>query len=185
VTQSEKSNSAGYRFFPDKLKGEGLYLSCFRKTKNNEERIFRPAKLEPATTKEKSIVASWIKSKEVHLLKTPFIHALPAALIEDYANLKSALNIQYAGVNVGEVMKDKLIPDHALALNNLLSDVVPATDLDYDEAIRYLQRAEINSEPTQKGWQLVKYKGHNLGWINALPNRINNYYPKELRILKQ
>ncbi|MCH5597281.1 methyltransferase RsmF C-terminal domain-like protein [Niabella ginsengisoli] len=23
-----------------------------------------------------------------------------------------------------------------------------------------------------------------LGWMNALPNRINNYYPKELRILK-
>ena len=184
-TQSEKSNSVGYRFFPDKLKGEGFYLSCFRKTRNNEERISRPAKLEHVTAREKSIVGSWIKSKEVHLLKTPFIHALPAALIEDYVNLKSALNIQYAGVNVGEVMKDKLIPDHALALNNLLSDALPATELDYDEAIRYLQKAEINSEPSQKGWQLVKYHGHTLGWINALPNRINNYYPKELRILKQ
>ena len=184
-TQSEKSNSFGYRFFPDKLKGEGFYLSCFRKTRSIEERIFRTAKLEHATAKEKSIVAPWIKSKEVYLLKTPFIHALPVALIEDYAGLKSALNIQYAGVNIGEVMKDKLIPDHALALNNLLSDTIPATDLDYDESIRYLQRAEINSNTTQKGWQLVKYQGHNLGWINALPNRINNYYPKELRILKQ
>ena len=184
-TQSEKSNSFGYRFFPDKLKGEGFYLSSFRKTRNIEERIFRAAKLEHATAKEKNIVASWIKNKEVHLLKTPFIHAMPASLIEDYTSLKSALNIQYAGVNVGEVMKDKLIPDHALALNNLLSDTIPATDLDYDESIRYLQRAEINTNTTQKGWQLVKYEGHNLGWINALPNRINNYYPKELRILKQ
>src|SRR5215203_1163577 len=183
--QSEKSNSSGYRFFPDKLKGEGFYLSCFKKTRDSKESFFRPAKLDHAPAKEKSIVASWIKSKEVHLLKTPFIHALPAALIEDYAYLKSALNIQYAGVNVGEVMKDKLIPDHALALNNLLSDTVPATEFDYDKAIRYLQRAEIDVETTRKGWQLVKYQGHNLGWINALPNRINNYYPKELRILKQ
>jgi NOL1/NOP2/fmu family ribosome biogenesis protein len=110
---------------------------------------------------------------------------LPAALIDDYGILKSALNIQYAGVNIGEVMKDKLIPDHALALNNLLSDTIPATDLNYDESIRYLQRAQINTETNQKGWQLVKYQGHNLGWINALANRINNYYPKELRILKQ
>jgi NOL1/NOP2/fmu family ribosome biogenesis protein len=31
---------------------------------------------------------------------------------------------------------------------------------------------------------LVKYQGHPLGWINVLQNRINNYYPKELRILK-
>ncbi|WP_317038818.1 methyltransferase RsmF C-terminal domain-like protein [Sphingobacterium populi] len=32
------------------------------------------------------------------------------------------------------------------------------------------------------GWLLVRYQGVNLGWIKALPNRINNYYPKELRI---
>jgi len=184
-TQSEKTNSVGYRFFPDKLKGEGFYLSCFRKTRGDEKRIFRGAQLEHASAKEKSMVWPWLKNKEVQLLKTPFIHALPAALIEDYASLKAALNVQYAGVNIGEVMRDKLIPDHALALNNLLSDKIPATDLDYDEAIRYLQRAAINTNTIQKGWQLVKYQGHNLGWINALPNRINNYYPKELRILKQ
>jgi NOL1/NOP2/fmu family ribosome biogenesis protein len=34
------------------------------------------------------------------------------------------------------------------------------------------------------GWQLVSYKGFKLGWVNALSNRINNYYPKEMRILK-
>jgi NOL1/NOP2/fmu family ribosome biogenesis protein len=82
-------------------------------------------------------------------------------------------------------MKDKLIPDHALALSNLLAEHIPKTELAYDEAIRYLQRTDINVDTVQKGWQLVHYQGHNLGWINALPNRINNYYPKELRILKQ
>ncbi|MBL7733585.1 MAG: hypothetical protein JNM88_20615, partial [Chitinophagaceae bacterium] len=35
------------------------------------------------------------------------------------------------------------------------------------------------------GWQTVSYNGHPLGWVNKLPNRINNYYPKELRILKE
>jgi NOL1/NOP2/fmu family ribosome biogenesis protein len=37
----------------------------------------------------------------------------------------------------------------------------------------------------EKGWQAVSYKGFPLGWINGLGNRVNNYYPKELRILKQ
>jgi NOL1/NOP2/fmu family ribosome biogenesis protein len=32
---------------------------------------------------------------------------------------------------------------------------------------------------------VVTWGGLPLGWINALPNRINNYYPKELRILRQ
>ena len=82
-------------------------------------------------------------------------------------------------------MKDKLVPDHALALSNLLAEHIPKTELAYHEAILYLQKANINVETIQKGWQLAHYHNHNLGWINALPNRINNYYPKELRILKQ
>ena len=41
--------------------------------------------------------------------------------------------------------------------------------------------ATIN-DSGKTGWLLVRYQGVNLGWIKALPNRINNYYPKELRI---
>ena len=95
------------------------------------------------------------------------------------------LNVQYAGVWIGEIMKEKLVPDHAFALSNLLASNIPATELSYENAIRYLQRADIDVTTEQKGWQLVRYQHHNIGWINALSNRINNYYPKELRILKQ
>jgi NOL1/NOP2/fmu family ribosome biogenesis protein len=109
---------------------------------------------------------------------------LPVEFSEDYSILKNVLNIQYAGVNIGEVMKEKLIPDHALAVSSLLAEGLPTTDLDYENAIRYLQRWDISINAPQKGWQAVSFKGHNLGWINALSNRINNYYPKELRILK-
>ena len=94
------------------------------------------------------------------------------------------LYIQYAGTNIGELMRDKLVPDHALAMSNLLSPAIVIKELDYDKAIKYLQRAEISTEVNIKGWGLVSYQEHPLGWINALPNRINNYYPKELRILK-
>src|SRR3712207_8248963 len=52
-------------------------------------------------------------------------------------------------------------------------------------SIRYLQRAEISLPDGPTGWQTVAYKGFALGWVNALKNRVNNYYPKELRILKQ
>ena len=105
--------------------------------------------------------------------------------MEQYSILKGFLNIQYAGVVIGEVMKEKLVPDHALALSNLLKDDTPALELEYEEAIHYLQKTDITINPREKGWQLVTYKNHNLGWINALQNRINNYYPKEFRILKR
>ena len=184
-TESEESRSYGYRFFPDKVKGEGYYLACFKKITDTNELRHRPAKPEQASTKEKNIIEPWLKKKDLSFLKTPFIYALPDHLLEAYSVLKNLLNIQYAGIVIGEVMKEKLVPDHALALSNLLKDDIPALELDYKEAIHYLQKADLNIHLPEKGWQLITYKHHNLGWINALQNRINNYYPKEFRILKQ
>jgi NOL1/NOP2/fmu family ribosome biogenesis protein len=77
------------------------------------------------------------------------------------------------------------VPDHALAQSLLLTENVPALDLAYEEAIKYLQRQDFPVQPQILGWQVVRYENHPLGWINALKNRVNNYYPKEIRILKQ
>ncbi len=86
---------------------------------------------------------------------------------------------------IGELKREKLIPAHALAMSNLISDSIERTELNWVDAIAYLKRKEIKDAAIKnKGWQLVTYQGHPLGWINVLPGRINNYYPKELRILK-
>jgi 16S rRNA C967 or C1407 C5-methylase (RsmB/RsmF family)/NOL1/NOP2/fmu family ribosome biogenesis protein len=185
-TKSLKTKAIGYRFFPYKLKGEGFFLSCFRKTETENTVKYKQVNLEQASAKEQAIIKPWLQnSDELVFLKEHFAYALPKSFLKDYSAIKHALNIQYAGVAIGEIMKDKLVPDHALALSTILSGHIPKTELSYDEAIRYLQRADLQIEPRTKGWQPVSYQHHNLGWINALPNRINNYYPKELRILKE
>jgi NOL1/NOP2/fmu family ribosome biogenesis protein len=35
------------------------------------------------------------------------------------------------------------------------------------------------------GWAVVTYRSLPLGWIKLLQNRVNNYYPKEWRILNK
>ena len=112
------------------------------------------------------------------------IYAVPEKLLADINFLSSKLRIVNYGTKVGEIIKDKLIPDHALALSTIISDKIPRLELDYEQAIQYLKKKELNLQTDKKGWSLVTYQGHPLGWINILPNRINNYYPKELRILK-
>jgi NOL1/NOP2/fmu family ribosome biogenesis protein len=77
------------------------------------------------------------------------------------------------------------VPDHALAMSTIVADPIPRTELEKEQAIQYLQRKDLKIEAADKGWKLVTYKGHPLGWVNILSNRINNYYPKELRILKE
>ncbi|WP_462243937.1 methyltransferase RsmF C-terminal domain-like protein [Ferruginibacter sp.] len=42
---------------------------------------------------------------------------------------------------------------------------------------------QVNS--SLKGWALISYRQLSLGWVKILSNRINNYYPKEWRILNK
>lgn len=183
-TMAPVSGSYGYRFFPDKVAGEGFYLACFKKRSGNESR-YKTTRPERATAKEKAVIASWTEDAGLEILKEGFLYALPGALLEAYSVVKANLYVQQAGIRLGEIMKDKLVPDHALALSNLLAAGVASTELPFEEAIKYLQRQDLSIVPEVRGWQTVRYRGHNLGWINALSNRVNNYFPKEFRILKQ
>lgn len=176
----------GYRFWPDKLKGEGFFIACFRKT-SGEDFIIGKNKDKRSTlnNKEKELVFPWLNNKEYHLLKNEnTVYAWPIQLKDDFSMLLNNTRVIYSGVELGELVRDKMIPSHALALSGLISDQITSIELDLEEAIRYLQRKDLSITPPTKGWQLVKFQGYSLGWINALPGRINNYYPKELRILK-
>ena len=185
-THSSKNRAKGYRFFPDKLKGEGLFLSCFKKTNGSGEFKSRAAKLDKASKKEEDIIKPWLKNGSYEIIRDRgSFFALPGTLIAQYAVLNPVLNLQYKGAGLGQIMKDRLVPEHSLALSMAVSEEIPFNEISYEQAIKYLQRQDVNFDTAGKGWQLVKYKGHHLGWINVLPNRINNYYPKELRILKQ
>lgn len=186
VTTHSKNHCKGYRFYPDKVKGEGFFLACFQKTAPAAEPKYRIPKMEKPPAKEKDRIQSWLKPGNHELLKSDHLFfVLPSALVNAYGILRSALNLHYQGTGIGQIMKDRLVPDHALALSRIISDEIPFNDLSYEQAIKYLQRQELEISGLAKGWQLVRYGGHNLGWINVLPNRINNYYPKEIRILKQ
>ena len=177
--------SQGYRFYPDKVKGEGFFLACFRKKAQEAVARLRPSKPEIISAKEKAIVAQWLEGDSLEFIRfRASIFALPQSLLNDFLTLQPILNLQYAGVQMGEVMKDKLVPHHAIAQSTSIRKNVPAVELGYDDAIRYLQRQELSTLPQVTGWQVARYKGHNLGWLNALQNRVNNYYPKEIRILK-
>ena len=81
-------------------------------------------------------------------------------------------------------MGNDLIPDHELAMSIYLNeDMVFQTELDYQQAIAYLRRENFDLSIIEKGWSLMTFEQQPLGWAKLLPNRYNNYYPKELRIL--
>lgn len=180
------NGAVGYRFFPDKIRGEGFYLACFRKTNSGSPQKIKPARPERPGQEEKKIIAEWVNAGQTEIIRDRERYfALSRPAMDVYMELSPILHLQYKGVALGQIMKNRLVPEHALALSSLYSENIPINELSYDDAIKYLQRQEVNFNISGKGWQFVQYKGHNLGWINVLSNRVNNYYPKELRILKQ
>ena len=176
----------GYRFWPDKVKGEGFFLACFRKRNGENPGQIKPKKLpERVTRAEKEFVTLWMNITGKELIKhQQTVYAWPEEQFHDFSVLLERMRVVYTGVKSGELMRDKLVPDHALAMSGLVLAAVKRIDLTVADAIRYLQRKDIRLEGVPTGWALACFAGQSLGWMNILPGRINNYYPKELRILR-
>jgi len=175
----------GYRFWPDKIKGEGFFIAALRKTDGDARSEIKTKNQEFISKKEITLLQSWlnIEGKEFIRLKDP-IYAIPNDRTDEIFYLQKLLKVVNPGLRVGELIRDKLVPDHALAMSRIVSEDIAKHELDHENAIKYLQRKDISID-SPKGWQIVTYKGHALGWVNVLANRVNNYYPKEMRILKE
>ncbi|NIG57364.1 RNA methyltransferase [Chitinophaga sp. Cy-1792] len=184
---SAKRNCTGYRFYPDQLKGEGFFIACFRKRSTEQARRFKEQKNTFLSAKEKVKLSPWISSPEKYeyLLHQDDVLILPPILAGDIALLQQQLYIRKAGIKAGQLGPKELIPDHQLAAGTVVSANIPAVNLSLSEALLYLRKEDPGVRPDVKGWALMRYEDMNLGWAKILPNRINNYYPKELRILKE
>jgi 16S rRNA C967 or C1407 C5-methylase (RsmB/RsmF family)/NOL1/NOP2/fmu family ribosome biogenesis protein len=179
----------GYRFFPHRVKGEGFFISLFRKPGEPEQANAASSSFISLKPLPKAMVpeaGSWLSDpSSFHLFQVPSgeILALPASLEPDYLIVDKALKNKWFGVNIGEFKGRDFIPSHALALSRIVSPALPAADLPKDQALLYLKRESFTlPEGIPMGWVLARYAGYNLGWMKVLPNRINNYLPAERRI---
>ncbi len=185
-----KGKGYGYRCWPDKVKGEGFFLACFKKQEGDRfsEKKSKKGKrkAEIMKVKERGIPDRWFKGEGFqYYSRDNTLYAWPEIAVDDFLLLLNELHVIYSGVILGTLVRDKLVPDHALAMTGKVDDTIARLPVDKENAIRFLQKKEMTIAATDKGWQLVTCNAHALGWVNILQNRMNNYYPKELRILKE
>jgi len=188
TTTSEKHRATAYRFFPDKTRGEGFFVACFQKTYGSDETTLRPKRsgLQTAPAREQALVRPWLQVPD-HLQLFDLgkeIFGFPHILVEDLAMIHANVYVKKAGVLVGKIVRDEVLPAHELAVSTIVKENLPSVSLKKEEALQYLRKEEVTLSSAHRGWMLVTYKGINLGWIKAMANRANNYYPKEWRILK-
>ena len=187
-TVSEEKAAWGYRFYPDKIKGEGFFIAALQKQDGGDWHSIRLKRggLEKISKMEEQLVIPWLRTMEDIVLfrQKEDIIVLPSYFQTDIPVLQSALYLKKAGVLAGKPTPRELIPEHALALSGLVSPELVIVPLNKEQAIQYLRREEVHTDTNYRGWALVDYRGHHLGWVKVLANRVNNYYPKEWRILK-
>lgn len=186
-TLSDKHKAFGYRFYPHKVKGEGFFIACFRKNEQENEAQIRRAKEVKANQKSEEIINKWLKSSaEISILNLhDELFAINKKHEADLQYLQSNLYLKKSGVRVGKVMGKDLVPNHELALSLLLNDSIARIELTREQAISYLKRDELKLDNPQRGWVLMCYKDQAIGWAKMLDNRMNNYFPKEMRIVNQ
>ena len=113
------------------------------------------------------------------------VFAFPQKGFAHLQQLQQVLYLKKAGVQVGALLRNELLPHHELALATQIAGKFPVIEAEKSIALDYLRRKDIRIETAVKGWALLKYKSLGIGFIKILPNRANNYYPKEWRILNK
>lgn len=183
-TQSEVHRNYGYRFYPHMVKGEGFFIAAFRKKSISAIPQIRRAKENNVNPKNDEIIKKWLIEsddlRKVNLNEEFF--AIPAKLEADLQYLQSRLYLKKSGVRIGKIMGKDLVPNHELAASLLNSPNTKRINLNRDQSISYLKREELKIDSEHRGWALMCFEGFPLGWAKILDNRLNNYFPKEIRI---
>ena len=185
---SPEHHAPGYRFYPDKLKGEGFFIAAFKKESGTISDQKQPKnKFQSLSAKDMAIVSTYIDDMSALDLISwnDEILALPKNRLYELGKLQSVLYLKKAGVKIGSIKQGELIPHHELAVSNILSTTIASTPVDLTVALEYLRRRDVIINANQKGWMVLNYNGLPLGWIKNLGSRVNNYYPKEWRILNK
>lgn len=201
IHQPLMGNRPCYRFMPHYTKGEGLFMAVIRKADDDFSggSIFKEdkhIKANKANAKGKPQAIDLKKLEpilqkqldcEVKVEVTPdgTLRAIPTSHLPLHQALVSqGLFILQSGVEMGTIKGKDIIPAHALALSTALSDnAYPTAEVSLDVALDYLRHEAITlPDEAPRGYVIITYQGHALGFVKNLGNRSNNLYPQEWRI---
>jgi 16S rRNA C967 or C1407 C5-methylase (RsmB/RsmF family)/NOL1/NOP2/fmu family ribosome biogenesis protein len=182
-TTSENNKLPGYRFFPDKVAGEGFFIAAVRK--NDPTETIKAPRFKPEQNRKISDQAGdLIDSGDLTYMngKDGNYNIISAGMEADAHILQKAVYIRKMGLEAGMPAGKDWIPAHDIALSVHLNKNTPSFEVNKEQALRFLKREDMAIPALEKGWHVVKYNGQGLGWVKGLGNRINNYLPKHWRI---
>ena len=164
------------RLYPHTSLGEGQYAARLRRRGEAPETAFLPPKSSKAPLVEAFINEACVGlSGPIRLLpdgRALLLPRLPCAL--------DGMRVLRAGLLLGEIVKGRFVPAHALAMAAGLP-LRQRVELSAPDALRYLHGETLPTDAA--GWCAVTHAGLALGLGKGTDGILKNHLPKGLRIL--
>jgi len=189
IEETETDNIYGYHFFPHLVKSEGFFIAVLQKTDDEPASRFpkkmrnKPGKI-PAGM---AFVKNWVQAGnyEFRMINDTIV-ASPEQWQNEIDRLSNSLKITDSGLPVATLKGKDTVPAHELVLSSVLNiSGFGFTDINFEEALKYLRKEEIKLHTKETGWQIVRFRNTPIGLVKNIGTRVNNYYPKEWRIRMQ
>ncbi len=177
---------AGYRFYPHKTKGEGLFMalvqkktsSVGKKIKQKSEKIKQNAADIETLSCYINDATDWI----IHQNNQQY-RAIVASKQEEIRWIEKHLHVLFSGIQLAEKKGNDFIPNEHLALSKQINtDFFQVVNVDWKTAIQFLKREALFLPDASKGFLLLQYNNVPLGWVKNIGNRCNNMYPNSWKV---
>lgn len=171
--------------YPGAEYGEGLFMAALRK--NGESRTSNTNMRGTAIKPYKGSVP-FMKEGFIPVLKGNLIKVYPADCAERMAYVESKLKTVKSGTAAATVLTDRrgvttLIPEPDLTFSEVLErSYYPEVELSYEQAARFMRCEAMAFPESPKGYLVLTYKGHPLGFVKNIGPRANNLWPSARRI---
>lgn len=186
--QGVLKTNCGFSLIPGLVPGEGQYCAALKKTGGSDygsgkvQARARNMK-EPVLPKNiASGVRDWFNEPVKLALKGDMIIAVPEALDLEIRQL-DYLHPLLRGTAAGQLKGKDIVPDADLALSIIFArGIFPEAELTKEQALAFLHKDTLTLTGAERGFVLVTYCGHPLGFVKNLGNRCNNLHPQNRRI---
>lgn len=171
---------AGHYLLPGISTGEGLFISVLRKQGDTDTTKPKRSNLWPAFNASATasfgevgnhFTHTWSKGSETYGVFDP---------LEIHTRLPPHFPLKSAGLPAFEPKGKHVVPLHGLAMHpHAHIDL----ELNLEDALNYLRKQSISASQNKTSqWTCVGYEQRALGWVKAVPGRMNNYYPNHFRL---
>lgn len=173
-----------YRFIPGRTRGEGLFMAVLKKNGNNKNDKAATAESKGKTKRKATEFDKWLMGDFSVVEANDDLRAIPSRWLATYDDVVKKLHVIHAGVELGTRKGKAIIPSTSLALSTALNlSAFPQAELDFNQAINYLRKEAVTLPMgAPRGFTLVSYRQHPLGFVKNIGQRANNLYPQEWKI---